>query len=297
MTESTSPAEPSAVGAVESEILRLARERPELGQAAVARMLCARNLQVSPSGVRYIWQRHGLETKIRRLRALADASGQGAEALTEHQRRALARGTLAEHAARQAPAAPGGDSEEPLERRRVILDAAAELFFERGYDGTSIRDIAGKVGLLPGSVYHHFPSKEELYLAAHSEGITQVMGRIQAAIATSDDPWERLRIACEVHVAGIVEGEPIDRIAGRNLALTGKHDLLERTTPYRKAYENIFRELIDALPLSEQADRSLLRLFLLGGMNWACLWYRKGMRSPEAIADLMLEMVRRGVEL
>lgn len=292
MTESTSPAAPSTV---EAEILRLARERPELGQATVARMLCARNLQVSPSGVRYIWQRHGLETKIRRLRALAEASGQGEEALTEHQRRFLARGTLAEHLTRQATAHPGDAAEEPLERRRVILDAAAELFFERGYEGTSIRDIASRVGLLPGSVYHHFPSKEDLYLAAHSEGITQVMERIQTAIATSDDPWERLRIACEVHVAGIVEGEPIDRIAGRNLALTGKHNLLERTTPYRRAYENIFRDLIDALPLSEQADRSLLRLFLLGGMNWACLWYRKGLRSPESIADLMLEMVRRGV--
>jgi len=296
MTQLPQQDEPSEFGALESEILRLARERPELGQAAVATMLRARSLQVSPSGVRYIWQRHGLETKVRRLRALADASGQGEQVLTEHQRRFLARGTLAEHVTRQTPAQPGDPTEEPLERRRVILDAAAELFFERGYDGTSIRDIAGKVGLLPGSVYHYFPSKEELYLAAHSEGITQVMERIKTAIATSDDPWERLRIACEVHVAGIVEGSPIDRIAGRNLALTGKHNLLESTTPYRKDYENIFRELIDALPLSEQADRSLLRLFLLGGMNWACLWYRKGMRSPEAIADLMLEMVRRGVE-
>jgi TetR/AcrR family transcriptional regulator, cholesterol catabolism regulator len=293
----TPPADSADLGSVESEILRLARDQPELGQAAVARVLHSRNLRVSPSGVRYIWQRHGLETTVKRLQALVESSEEGTEALTDHQRQFLARGTLAENMARQSLVQHSdGGTEEPLERRQVILNAAAELFYERGYDGTSIRDIAGKVGLLPGSVYHYFPSKEDLYLAIHSEGITQVMERIQVAIATTDVPWERLRIACEVHVAGIVEGSPVDRITGRNLAMAGKHNLLDRITPHRKTYENLFRELIDALPVSSATDRSLLRLFLLGGMNWVCLWYRKGVRSPESIADVMLEMVRRGVE-
>lgn len=272
----------------EEAILRLARERPELGQASISRLLCASGLRISPSGVRYVLQRYGLETQVKRLRALVRSSPKGVESLDQRQRALLARGALSEdEAAEDAP---------PRDRKTRILDAAAELFFDLGYDGTSIRDIAGKVGLLPGSVYHYFPSKEELYLAVHRTGITRVEARIKAAIADLDDPWERLRVACEVHVAGIVEGSPVDRITGRNLALVGKHNLLKRITPFRKTYENLFRELIEDLPVAPDTDRSLLRLFLLGGMNWACLWYRRGIRSPEEIADIMLDMVRQGVQ-
>jgi AcrR family transcriptional regulator len=298
MTEATTPRlDEGAPGAVESEILRLAREKPELGQAAIAKALRARDLRVSPSGVRYILQKHGLETTVKRLHALAEASDAGIEGLTEQQRGFLARISLTESLARQSQSGPAdGEREEPIERRQVILNSAAQLFSERGYDGTSIRDIAGKAGLLPGSVYHYFPSKEELYVAVHREGIAQVMEGIKTAIADATDPWERLRIACEVHVSRIVEGAPVDRIAGRNLAMTDRLNLLERTTPYRREYENLFRDLIEALPVDEKTDRSLLRLFLLGGMNWVCLWYRKGMRSPEVIADVMLEMVRAGVQ-
>ncbi|EGV29542.1 transcriptional regulator, TetR family [Thiorhodococcus drewsii AZ1] len=292
------PCASSETSVIETEILRLARERPELGQAGVAKTLRGRNLEVSPSGVRYILQRHGLETTFKRLQALAEQSSDGIEALTEQQRQYLARGALTQSLSRPSPSQPqDGESDEPIDRRQIVLNAAAQLFSEKGYEGTSIRDIAARAGLLPGSVYHYYASKEELFIEVHREGIAQVKARIESAIAQSADPWERLRIACEVHFAGILEGAPIDRIAGRNLALTGKVDLLKRTTPYRNDYENVFRDLIDALPAAPGTDRSLLRLFLLGGMNWACLWYRPGgIRSPEEIARVMFDMVRHGVQ-
>ncbi|ANQ85687.1 TetR/AcrR family transcriptional regulator [Azoarcus olearius] len=286
---------------VESRILELARSEPELGQAAVAERLRLDGLQISASGVRYIWQKHGLETAVKRLQALADEAGDGVEVLTENQRRLLERGELSARLARGETAndsggEPGGDSGgEPVERRQVILTAAAELFSEQGYDRSSIRDIARKVGLLPGSVYHYFPSKDELYLAVHREGFQRVLGRVKAAAEEGSDPWDRLRRACEVHVSGIVEGSPIDRITGHSLSFTGNQELLAKIQPYREAYEEVFRDLIKALPVAPGTDRTLLRLFLLGGMNWIYLWYREGRRSPRDIADAMVEMVRRGV--
>lgn len=284
---------------VERAILALAHSEPELGQAAVAERLRLAGLQISASGVRYIWQKHGLETAIKRLQALARQADAGEAALTESQRRLLKRGKLSGRLARNETehGEPTQDaSGEPLERRQLILNAAAELFSEQGYDRSSIRDIARKVGLLPGSVYHYFPSKEELYLAVHREGFRRVLGRVQAAAESSNDPWDCLRLACEMHVAGIVEGSPVDRIAGHSLSFTGNKELLAKIQPYRDAYENVFRDLIAALPVSEGTDRSLLRLFLLGGMNWIYLWYREGRRSPQEIADLMVDMVRRGVQ-
>lgn len=283
-------------GDVEARILQLARDEPELGQAAVAVRLSNQGYPISASGVRYIWQKHGLETTVKRLRALADQADRGIEALTEKQRRLLARGDLSASLARNnVPSTATGNDDEPLERRRIILNVAAELFSEYGYDRTSIRDIARRVGLLPGSVYHHFPSKEDLYLEIHREGFRRVMERVKAAAAGGKDPWDSLRLACEVHVAGMVEGSPIDRITGHNLALTGHQDLFEKVKSDRDAYEQLFKSLMDALPLRPGSDRSLLRLTLLGAMNWVAIWYREGRRTPVAIADAMVEMMRRGV--
>lgn len=282
----------------EAAILRLAREEPQLGQMAVADRLRQSGLRISPSGVRYIWQKHGLETTVKRLQALVEADEQGEDALTETQRRHLARGELSARLARSASSDlhAGGD-DEPLERRRIILNAAAELFADHGYDRTSIRDIARRVGLLPGSVYHYFPSKDELFLSVHREGFERTLERVKNAAASGADPWDCLRRACEVHVEGIVMGSPVDRIAGHNLALTGHTDLLGEIRPQREAYEKVFKELIDALPLAPDADRTLLRLFLLGGMNWVYLWYREGKRTPREIADRMVDMLRTGVGL
>ncbi|NMG46187.1 TetR family transcriptional regulator [Aromatoleum toluvorans] len=295
MTSATAAAhDDPQLSPTEAGILRLAHDEPELGQAAVAERLRRAGLTISASGVRYIWQRHGLETTAKRLQALADAAPEGLAALTDSQRELLERGTLSAQLA-SAPCDGTRDKEEPLDRRQIILNAAAELFSDQGYDRSSIRDIARKVGLLPGSVYHHFASKDELYLAVHREGLQRVMSTITAEIEALSDPWERLRRACEVHVAQMIEGPAVERITGHNLALIGNHELLAKIQPAREAYEQLFRDLVTALPVVPGTDRSLLRLFLLGGMNWVYLWYREGRRTPRQIADAMVEMVRRGV--
>lgn len=290
-------AQPEALPDVEAAILAIARGEPELGQAAVAERLRLDGLRISASGVRYIWQKHGLETTVKRLQALAQQTRGGIAALTENQRRLLERGRLSARLARgDTPGTRAGAGYEPLERARIILNAAAELFSEKGYDRTSIRDIARKAGLLPGSVYHHFPSKDEIYVSVQQEGLKVVAERVLAASDKGSDPWDRLRLACEVHVAGLVEGSPVDRLTGHNLAMTGNHALLDRIQPFRAAYENVFRGLIDALPVAPGTDRTLLRLLLLGAMNWVHIWYREGGRTPKDIADAMVEIVRKGVE-
>lgn len=282
---------------LERKILAFAQEHPELGQAAVAAKLRTEGFSISPSGVRYIWKKHNLETAIKRLRALAGQSPDGVDCLTENQQRLLERGNLTARLAHKGSAAENSpkNAEEPLERRQIILNTAAELFSLSGYDRTSIRDIAARAGLLPGSVYHHFPSKEELYLAVLREGFVTQMARIKKAIKKGKDPWSKLRLACEEHVHGIVDSSPIHRITGHNLALSDDPALQDKIRPYRRAYEDMFRQLIDDLPTHEQVDRSLLRLFLLGGMNWTFLWYQKGAKSGRQIADLMVDMIRNGV--
>ncbi|MBR0565308.1 TetR family transcriptional regulator [Azoarcus sp. L1K30] len=285
---------------IEAAILQLARTEPTMGQAAVAERLRASGVRISPSGVRYIWQRHGLETAVKRLQALAD---DGADALTPDQQRLLERGQLSARLAQvkvAGDATPGktsatGAEGEGLSRHELILHVAAERFAAHGYDRTSIRDIARSVGLLPGSVYHHFPAKEDLYLAIHREGFRRVLERVKAAAAEGSDPWDSLRRACQVHVAGMVEGSPVDRITGHSLAMIGDHTLYDKIIDARRAYEQVFRDLVAALPLAPGVDRALLRLTLLGAMNWVSVWFNEGKRSPQEIADVMVEMLKKGV--
>lgn len=281
----------------ETEVLRLAREAPELGQMAVAERLRQQGIRISPSGVRYLWLKHGLETTVKRLQALVRDNELGEEALTDSQRRHLERGRVSGRVGRDEGNATEAMSsaDEPLERRRLILDAAAELFSTEGYDRTSIRDIADKVGLLPGSVYHYFASKRDLFLAVHREGFELTLARIKAAAASSEDPWECLQRACEEHIESIVNSSSVVRLAGNNLAMARNDEFLQDIRPHRDAYEQVFKELVERLPLAAQIDRSLLRLFLLGGMNWVYLWYRQGKCSPREIAAAMVRMLRDGV--
>jgi len=88
-------------------------------------------------------------------------------------------------------------------RRAQLLDATARLFRERGYHATSMRDIAKAVGMLSGSIYYHFDSKEGMLLAVYEEGVRRVAAAVDAAVAGEADPWRRLEAACAAHLGAL----------------------------------------------------------------------------------------------
>lgn len=274
----------------EQEILRLAREQPQLGQAAIARRLQQAGLKISASGVRYIWQKYGLETAAKRLQVLAD-SGEHA-ALSENQQLLLSRNKLTRDLQRSDDVCDDSDSG----RRCILMNTAAELFAEKGFDRTSMRDIASSAGLLAGSVYHYFPSKAALFLAIHQEGFKHVIERAKEAAQQANDPWDSLVQALGVHIDCMVgDSSPVQRLTGQSLAMQDYPELREQIQPYRDAYEDMVRDLIDKLPLPMGCDKTLLRLTLLGASNWVFLWYRGGKKTPQEIAEGVVDMLRNGV--
>src|SRR5919107_5698523 len=84
-------------------------------------------------------------------------------------------------------------------RRVLVLDAAARLFAERGYHGTSIRDIAGAAGMTPAAIYSHFASKAGLLVAVYEEGVGRIAAALDAALAVPP-PAGRLHAACAAHL-------------------------------------------------------------------------------------------------
>ena len=81
-----------------------------------------------------------------------------------------------------------------------ILDTAAHLFCTQGYQGTTVRDIASAVGILPGSLYCHFSTKDDLLAAVYVRGVDQICAAVEAAIAGIAEPWSRLEAACVAHL-------------------------------------------------------------------------------------------------
>ena len=92
--------------------------------------------------------------------------------------------------------------------RDKIVKQASLLFSKLGYTGTTMRDIAVNVGVLPGSLYAHIKSKEELLLEIVSSGIESFLQIEVAARAMSGTAEEKLRYAVGRHIEVVAEDPP-----------------------------------------------------------------------------------------
>lgn len=171
---------------------------------------------------------------------------------------------------------------------------AADLIARNGFDGTSMRDIAAAVDMLPGSLYYHFPSKEDMLLAIHERVVTDMINRVKTAVEAADSPWDRVERAAVAHLEGLLETGNLVSIISPNFA-AGREDLNAQLKVHRNAYEAIFKDVFDALDLPEGTHRGLLRLQLLGALNWVPVWYSpKEGTSAQEIAKAFVASIRFG---
>lgn len=258
-----------------------------MGKVRAARELRGRGIQVSPSAVHSIWKQQGLATSYDRLRMRASGS---AEALSDSQRARLRRATIS----RRVTARAGSNrSSEAHPRREQLIAASAKIFSARGYEGASLREICAAAGILAGSMYHHFRSKEDLYVSVHAEGFRRLNEVVDRAIEDKTDPWQRVEAAVGAHLAELVERNDVVAVTTTGLFHMAGKRLQRRLNRQREAYEERFRRLVQALPLPADVDRSLLRLTLLGATNWTRVWYRPGKRTPAQIAHHLVHKVLR----
>ena len=273
-------------GSPTEAVLALAKERPELGVVRAARELRRRGVRLSPSGVRAIWQRHGLATSYERLMSRKREAGETA-ALSETQRALLQRMKVSRRFVSQANADPGQG------RREHLIAAAARVLGEKGYERASLQEICAAAGILPGSLYYYFKSKEDLFITVHAEGFRQLNEAVDKALAAESDPWRRLEAACAAHLELLVDSEDVSLVAGTSLFHPARPALQRRLNRDRRAYEERFREMIAALPLPADVDQTLLRLTLLGALNWSRIWYRPGRKGPAEIARHLVQKILR----
>ncbi|MEE8635114.1 MAG: TetR/AcrR family transcriptional regulator [Acidiferrobacterales bacterium] len=175
-------------------------------------------------------------------------------------------------------------------RRQQLLDTAARLFRQHGYHATSMRDIASAVGMLPGSIYYHFASKDELLVTVYREGVSRIAERLDAAVAGKKEPWQQLEAACIAHLQTLLAHSNYAQVVIRVLP-DDAPAVRVRLAALRDQYEERFKDLVAALDLPAYVDRHYLRLLLLGALNWSQVWYRRGGDSPRTIAKRFLQVL------
>jgi AcrR family transcriptional regulator len=182
--------------------------------------------------------------------------------------------------------------------RDEILDAAAQIFSQKGFHATSMQDIAQAVKLQKASLYYHISSKQEILVDVLDRALDLLIDNMEEVMDLPLPPDEMLRQALRVYLTTILEHRDLASVLlleHRSL----EPELHQRHIPRRDRFEGLWRDLInqgieqgffncDDTPMTVRA--------LLGVMNWSITWFRpEGASKPGAIADQFADLFLIGL--
>ncbi len=179
-----------------------------------------------------------------------------------------------------------GEPGEALNRRADLVRVAAQMFREKGFEGTTIRDIAHAVGMRSGSPFYHFANKHEILMAVMEEGLRLGLERTRAVLGSDDVPaTEQFRRLVRAHY-GILHDTGSDFIPvmlydWRSLPDQDKRRIIE----LKDHYDAIWQRTLDALHAEGRlrTEPHLARLMILGAINFSATWYRAESPKPRAV--------------
>jgi TetR/AcrR family transcriptional regulator, cholesterol catabolism regulator len=182
-------------------------------------------------------------------------------------------------------------------KRERILEEAVKLFYERGFTGTTLDDIAAELGVTKPFIYTHFRGKVELLAALCKPTIELALAAVANAAARPGTPSERLRIAITDFTKVVLQRQPNIAIYFREEKNLSPEALAEINV-LRREFDHLLSDLLvegTATGEFEIQDHSLAALALGGMISWAYTWYRPGGRltleeTAARMADLALRM-------
>lgn len=182
----------------------------------------------------------------------------------------------------------------PDSARGKLLQTAAHLFRHKGYERTTVRDLAGAVGIQSGSIFHHFKSKDEILRAVMEETIHYNTALMRAALDEATTVQERVLalIRCELQsiMGGSGEAMAVLVYEWRSLSAEGQAQVLA----LRDVYEQIWLHVLEEAKAQGfiKGDVFMTRRFLTGALSWTTTWFRPdGSMSLEQLADEALLLV------
>ncbi len=182
--------------------------------------------------------------------------------------------------------------------RDAILDAAAQVFRQKGFHGSSMADIAEAVKLQKASLYHHVSGKQEILLALLDRALEMLFEQIDVIAKQPLPADEKLRQMIQVYLRLLAENGDLSAV------LLFEHRSLEpsqhaRHIPNRDRFEALWREALDdgvRTGLFVCSDTALTVRALMGILNWTLTWYRpEGALTIEQIADQYSNLLLNGL--
>lgn len=180
-----------------------------------------------------------------------------------------------------------------------ILEIAGRLFRERGFEATTVRQIADAAGILPGSLHYRYRSKEEILLALLDRGIAHATDAVRLAITDVADPVERMRLALRAHLRLLVRDDVAIYVLlyeGRSLAGASRAHMVRLRDRYDALWDGILHAAAGTGRLRPTVDLKLVRLLLLGAANWTAQWFSPhGPYSSDQVADAFSDLLWKGI--
>ena len=183
---------------------------------------------------------------------------------------------------------------------RDICRIAARVFFEKGYDGASMQDIALAVGLTKAGLYHHVGSKDCLLFEIMNYGMDTLQENVIDRVKAIADPRETLRQAIIGHIDLVVRARDVEItvILHENRSLKGA--LRRKINARKKRYIQMLEDLIAQVQHREGGkppiSPRLAAFALLGMVNWLYQWYQADgpIKQPE-LAESYVSFFFRGL--
>jgi TetR/AcrR family transcriptional regulator, cholesterol catabolism regulator len=181
------------------------------------------------------------------------------------------------------------------QRFTALLGAAARVFAERGYDRTTMRDLAAASHMSLAGIYYYVQGKEDLLYHIQERCFSQVLEGAEVALAGIIDPLDRLAAFIRHHVAFFTGHMPEMKVLSHEAAALSGTRLRSINLVKRRYVDRLEGLLRDAVPDQSPVERSAAAYALFGMMNWIYNWYDPtGPLDPERLGDLLTQLFLGG---
>lgn len=186
-----------------------------------------------------------------------------------------------------------GRISDPDSPKGRLLAAAAKLFREKGYNRTTVRDLASEVGILSGSIFHHFKNKDEILFGVMSEVVAAMEEALKAALNDAPTTQDKLRALIETELC-FIHGKTGNATAvlvyeWRSLSEAHQQQILEGRAAYDRMWDNTLRQAYDEGLVVVEA--TILRQLIHGAIAWSIYWYKPtGELTLDELVDRTLSL-------
>jgi AcrR family transcriptional regulator len=181
-----------------------------------------------------------------------------------------------------------------------LVDAAAKLFRERGYAGTTTRQLSNDLGIQRASLYHHIATKEDLLFEISMRSLTHMIDAVSAAVDAAP-PDQRLRALVRAHMATALADQDMHAtmlIELNHLSAERRAAVVAKRTTYEQMIQSEIARAQEARLIRGDFSARQLTLALLNLLNWTIFWYRPdGPDTPASLAGWMSDLFLGGASL